>query len=845
MPNNTALTDDRRQALGEALSDYFGKLDSDEGIRSPDGRILRAFDYCDSRTVDDLIDRAIVPALAASPVEQPADALTEIAQFLTDAVTAAGLLSHGRTDKKLAARITAQADELRKRIHLLAAPPVEQLGAAPAVNAELASMRRMFHAACHDLGLINEVLGLDPEDGGAEPILDAIEELKRAASANEAAATSQSAQQPDERVAPDVPEERHATDPEQQWQQFWREICTNADGSINLEQVKKELSDFSMLLSWVPRIYMHVTGGKVSKENTWPSVVMSLHDEHVNELVEEALRSELEDRASSANETGAGGARRGTPEQIQNERKLTCEAIDGAIAFGYQNTNPPPSDDHWLATYWRMGQKLAELDALPAAARHPAAWVRFRSDGGFEGPIMDSDERMCDTRRKSGAWPPLYLGPAQAEGAKPMPQPNVCGSCGNYVAPDHEPDHEEWCEMLGWKRRAIKAEALNRKFMDSVNGPTHMGEPVIATPAQAAEPVAIEQVIHQVWVEATSSWADVTPAYYAERQPSNRRRVYYAPQRAQADARNEDAYVAKRLSEALADVYTTLIGDDKVDADESLNAIERVERAAQVLRLEVELYRGQADAREGLTEAARSALVACASTYRINGLASVADEIERFSKDPTMPHDNVLTYANQPGNVGAWKLGEACRAAKAGGDPIDHGLSLLKELQARGYGVVDLVAHPGQPEPRAALLYEHDDGRYAVALSAEEAHFTRDDPAWHRVGPVTVYGSNTAPHPEQRAEVTDADLVALLPGPYYMDPPDGGDVTLLEQLRRLAEDAARYRWLRDEDSGVPDGMRELCTVQFRLPHTEEPDRDLFGTALDAAIDAARTQGSQS
>ncbi|MDN7671297.1 hypothetical protein QZM22_01870 [Burkholderia oklahomensis] len=74
MPNNTALTDDRRQALGEALSDYFGKLDSDEGIRSPDGRILRAFDYCDSRTIDDLIDRAIVPALAASPVEQPAAA---------------------------------------------------------------------------------------------------------------------------------------------------------------------------------------------------------------------------------------------------------------------------------------------------------------------------------------------------------------------------------------------------------------------------------------------------------------------------------------------------------------------------------------------------------------------------------------------------------------------------------------------------------------------------------------------------------------------------------------------------------------------------------------------------
>ncbi len=57
-----------------------------------------------------------------------------------------------------------------------------------------------------------------------------------------------------------------------------------------------------------------------------------------------------------------------------------------------------------------------------------------------------------------------------------------------------------------------------------------------ARPALPEEPAAIHQVIHQVWVEETSSWADVTPAYYAERQPSNRRRVYYAPQPAQADA---------------------------------------------------------------------------------------------------------------------------------------------------------------------------------------------------------------------------------------------------------------------------------------------------------------------
>lgn len=55
--------------------------------------------------------------------------------------------------------------------------PLSPASAEPAQK-ELESMTRMFNAACVDLGLINEALGLDPDDGGAEPILSAIEELK-------------------------------------------------------------------------------------------------------------------------------------------------------------------------------------------------------------------------------------------------------------------------------------------------------------------------------------------------------------------------------------------------------------------------------------------------------------------------------------------------------------------------------------------------------------------------------------------------------------------------------------------------------------------------------------------
>lgn len=40
-------------------------------------------------------------------------------------------------------------------------------------------------------------------------------------------------------------------------------------------------------------------------------------------------------------------------------------------------------------------------------------------------------------------------------------------------------------------------------------------------------------------------------------------------------------------------------------------------------------------------------------------------------------------------------------------------------------------------------------------------------------------------------------LIALLPQSIYMDPPDGGDVSVLEQLQRMTLDAARYRRLRE------------------------------------------------
>jgi len=56
------------------------------------------------------------------------------------------------------------------------------------------------------------------------------------------------------------------------------------------------------------------------------------------------------------------------------------------------------------------------------------------------------------------------------------------------------------------------------------------------------------------------------------------------------------------------------------------------------------------------------------------------------------PTGRLYTYAKQPNNQDAWRIGEACHAAQPGGDPIDQGLSLLQKLQDKGYGIFTIDA---------------------------------------------------------------------------------------------------------------------------------------------------------
>jgi len=72
-------------------------------------------------------------------------------------------------------------------------------------------------------------------------------------------------------------------DYEETYESFWKEILEDSNGNININQLKRELHDYRMILDSVPKVYCHVTGGIVSKPLTDPSVVCSLADEHYEE----------------------------------------------------------------------------------------------------------------------------------------------------------------------------------------------------------------------------------------------------------------------------------------------------------------------------------------------------------------------------------------------------------------------------------------------------------------------------------------------------------------------------------------------------------------------------------
>lgn len=68
------------------------------------------------------------------------------------------------------------------------------------------------------------------------------------------------------------------------FEEFWKKIVCNPNGSLNIEQVKKELFDYYSMMEEVTKVYFRITGGMISKVNTKSDCVIAEAEEHYAQL---------------------------------------------------------------------------------------------------------------------------------------------------------------------------------------------------------------------------------------------------------------------------------------------------------------------------------------------------------------------------------------------------------------------------------------------------------------------------------------------------------------------------------------------------------------------------------
>jgi len=72
---------------------------------------------------------------------------------------------------------------------------------------------------------------------------------------------------------------------EKVYEEFWKNIVENLDGTINLDQVKMELYDFKVVMDEVSQAYYELTNGEISKPNTAYQYVIDIVEEDRQKLI--------------------------------------------------------------------------------------------------------------------------------------------------------------------------------------------------------------------------------------------------------------------------------------------------------------------------------------------------------------------------------------------------------------------------------------------------------------------------------------------------------------------------------------------------------------------------------
>ena len=72
----------------------------------------------------------------------------------------------------------------------------------------------------------------------------------------------------------------------------FKDIVEYEDGTLNKDQVMRELSDYAVFMETAMTVYCRITGGRISKINTTADAIIGVYQDEITETV----NAEIEDR---------------------------------------------------------------------------------------------------------------------------------------------------------------------------------------------------------------------------------------------------------------------------------------------------------------------------------------------------------------------------------------------------------------------------------------------------------------------------------------------------------------------------------------------------------------------
>ncbi len=75
---------------------------------------------------------------------------------------------------------------------------------------------------------------------------------------------------------------------------LFKNIVETKPGVLNYDQVMRELSDYTILIEAVSKVYYEITDGRITKPNTMYEAVIAVYQDRVQNYINEAIQEEFE-----------------------------------------------------------------------------------------------------------------------------------------------------------------------------------------------------------------------------------------------------------------------------------------------------------------------------------------------------------------------------------------------------------------------------------------------------------------------------------------------------------------------------------------------------------------------